>query len=96
MNTYDVFALANDLKRANVSEAQIEAFVKFEKAKDENYLNTLATKKDLDSTVELIRKDIKIIDERTKNIFWVIGIVGFINILPSIITLTKQLILLSK
>ena len=62
---YDIFELAKDLKEANVSEKEINAFIKFEKAKDEATLNTLATK-----------LDIKILDDKIKTILWVIG-VGF-------------------
>ena len=61
----DIFELAKDLKEANVSEKEINAFIKFEKAKDEATLNTLATK-----------LDIKILDDKIKTILWVIG-VGF-------------------
>ena len=63
--TYDIFELAKDLKKSKIPEEAIDALIKFEKAKDEATLNTLATK-----------LDIKILDDKIKTILWVIG-VGF-------------------
>jgi hypothetical protein len=45
--TYDIFELAKGLKDANIPEEAINAFVKFEKAKDESMINNLATKNDV-------------------------------------------------
>ena len=45
--TYDIFELAEDLKKANINDEAIKAIVKFEKAKDETMLNALATKDDI-------------------------------------------------
>ena len=56
--TYDIFELAKDLKKAKVSQEEIDAFVKFEKTKDEVVANTLATKKDLSHEIALAKRDI--------------------------------------
>lgn len=60
-------------------------------------------RKDIESIRSDSKKDtmiletkIEAVNDRTKIILWVVSITGFVNILPSIITLTKQLILLSK
>lgn len=57
---YDIFELAKDLKEANVSEKEINAFVKFEKAKDEHLLNNLSTKKDIEDLKVSTKKDLEI------------------------------------
>jgi hypothetical protein len=44
---YDIFDLAKDLKKAGVKDEIIDAQIKFEKAKDEAMINTLATKGDV-------------------------------------------------
>lgn len=58
ITTYDIFELAKDLKKAGVNDAVIDAQVKFEKAKDEAMLNTLATKNDLRQEIDIVKKDI--------------------------------------
>ncbi len=63
---YDIFELAKDLKEANVSEKKINAFVKFEKAKDEHLLNNLATKKDIEDLKVSTKKDIEDLKVSTK------------------------------
>lgn len=70
---YDIFELAKDLKEANVSEKQIDALIKFEKAKDEHLLNNLATKKDIEdlkvatkTDISLIQRDIEDLKISTK------------------------------
>lgn len=62
---YDILELSEDLKKAGIPEKAISSIIKFEKAKDDATLNTLATK-----------LDIKILDDKIKTILWVIG-VGF-------------------
>jgi len=57
---YDIIELAKDLKAAGVNEKAIDAQVKFEKAKEENSNDTLVTKKDLKSEIDLVRKDLTI------------------------------------
>jgi hypothetical protein len=59
--TYDIFELAKDLKKAGINEAATDAIVKFEKTKNEAYLNTLVTKKDsndLKKDMQIMRRDI--------------------------------------
>lgn len=81
---YDIFELAKDLKEANVSEKEINAFVKFEKAKDEHLLNNLATKKDIEDLkvstkhdIALVQKDIKALETSLKkDIMWIKTIGG--------------------
>jgi hypothetical protein len=63
---YDIFELAKDLKEANVSEKEINAFVKFEKAKDEHLLNNLSTKKDIEDLKVSTKKDIEDLKVSTK------------------------------
>ena len=45
--TYDIFELAKDLEKAGIAKDGIEAIVKFEKAKDEVFNKSLATKDDI-------------------------------------------------
>ncbi len=58
--TYDIFQLAKDLKKSKIPDEAIDALIKFEKAKDEAMLDTLATKHD----IELLQKDLKAIDSK--------------------------------
>ena len=62
MNTttiYDIFDLAQDLKKANVPQEQIDALIKFEKAKDETITKTLATKEDILAAKNDLKKEIE-------------------------------------
>jgi hypothetical protein len=108
----DIHVLARataDLMDSNLASkndlAKIEASLRTDLAKVEAALKTdiASVRKDIETDIASVRKDIEVIEERinsvndrTKIILWVVGVTGFINILPSIITLTKQLILLSK
>jgi len=58
--TYDIFQLAKDLKKSKIPDDAIDALIKFEKAKDEAMLDTLATKHD----IELIQKDLKALESK--------------------------------
>ena len=58
--TYDIFELAEDLKKAGVNEAAIKAQIKFEKAKDEVFTTTLATKKDIEDLKIATKKDLEL------------------------------------
>jgi hypothetical protein len=66
--TLDTYEYAKALKKANVPDAQIEVEVARDKERtkaiNEVIDNNLATKHD----IELVRKDIKIIEERIANI----------------------------
>ena len=97
----DIHVLARataDLMDSNLASkndlAKIEASLRTDLAKVEAALKTdiASVRKD----IEVIEERINSVNDRTKIILWVVGVTGFINILPSIITLTKQLILLSK
>jgi len=74
--TYDIFELAKDLKKAGVNDDAINAQVKFEKAKDENFNNTLATKKDLEMNYHKTIISLGIINVATIGI--ATAIIGFL------------------
>ena len=87
---YDIFDLAKDLKEANVSEKEIDALIKFEKAKDEHLLNNLATKKDIEDLkistkhdIALVQKDIQLSQKNT--VLWLSGIMTTLLYGPVII-----------
>jgi len=76
---YDIFEYAKDLKKAGVPEAQIEAQVKFEKAKDDIIHGNSVTRHD----IELVQKDIESVRKEIESakkdtIIWLSGIIGTI------------------
>jgi CRISPR/Cas system-associated endonuclease Cas3-HD len=67
ITTYDIFQYTKDLKKAGEKDDIIEVHAKFAES-HVNYLdNNIVKKNDLKLEIELVRKDIKIIEERIVN-----------------------------
>lgn len=87
--TYTILELAEDLEKAKVPKAEIEAFIKFEKAKDNTFYKILATKEDISK----LKEDISNLKAATKadisNLKWTIcfgfSILGLIMTVATII-----------
>ena len=90
--TFDTLACAEELINSGFSKKQAEGQARLLKKQTDEFNglidSNLATKHD----IELVRKDIEAIKERTTTILWVVGMIGFANILPQLITLIKQLL----